>query len=159
MKLLASTLLCAAVVGCAHPDGLRVGMTASELDQRFGKPSATRKEGADDVRLYTSAPLGQRASAAWLDPSGRVVRVEPLFDTEHFAKIEVAAWNKQDVLTHFGKPSEVTRIPRYEVWSYRYREAEVWNSLFSIMFDANGVVRQTQNGPDPMYERKDRGMF
>lgn len=145
--------------GCAHPDGLRVGMTRDELDARFGKPDAVRHETAGDVQIYSSAPLGERASAVHLDATGRVVTVEPLLDTEHFATIQVGAWNKQDVLSHFGRAAEVSRTRNYEVWSYRYREAETWYSLFHVMFDASGVVRQTQNGPDPMFDPGERSRF
>lgn len=144
---------------CAHPDGLRVGMTRDELDARFGKPDAVRHETAGDVQIYSSAPLGERASAVHLDATGRVVTVEPLLDTEHFATIQVGAWNKQDVLSHFGRAAEVSRTRNYEVWSYRYREAETWYSLFHVMFDASGVVRQTQNGPDPMFDPGERSRF
>ena len=148
------------VAGCAHPDQLRVGMTSAELDARFGKPSAERRDvtpdGSDDVRIYTSAPLGQRASAAHIDAAGRVTSVEPLFNTEHFAQIVVGRWTRDDVFAHFGKPSEVSALRGYPlVWGYRYREAEAWNSMFSVMFDTAGVVRQTQNGPDEMYDPKD----
>lgn len=142
-------------VACAHPDLLRVGMTRQELDARYGSPAATRHDRDGDVLIYSSAPLGQRASAAHLDAQGRVVSVEPLLNTEHFATIQVGEWNKQDVFTHFGKPAEISRIPNYEVWSFRYRENETWDSLFHVMFDPVGVVRQTQNGPDPLYEKRD----
>ena len=143
------------LAACAHPDLLRAGMTRQELDQRFGAPAAMRHDRDGDVLIYSSAPLGQRASAAHLDAQGRVVSVEPLLNTEHFATIKVGEWNKQDVFTHFGRPAEISRIPRYEVWSFRYRENEAWDSLFHVMFDPAGIVRQTQNGPDPMYERRD----
>lgn len=145
------------LAACAHPDLLRVGMTRQELDARFGVPAAIRHDPDGDVLIYSSAPLGQRASAAHLDAQGRVVSVEPLLNTEHFATIRTGEWTRQDVLTHFGTPAEVSRIRHYEVWSYRYRENETWDSLFHVMFDPAGVVRQTQNGPDPMYEKRDAG--
>ncbi len=142
---------------CAHPDLLHVGMTRQELDARFGAPAAMRRDPSGEVLIYSSAPLGQRASAAHLDAQGRVVSVEPLLNTAHFATIVVGQWNKHDVLTHFGTPAEISRIARYEGWSYRYRENDTWDSLFHVMFDAAGIVRQTQNGPDPMYEKRDAG--
>lgn len=153
----------AAVIGllllaaCAHPDLLRAGMTRQELDARFGAPATMRHDPDGDVLIYSSAPLGQRASAAHLDAQGRVLSVEPLLNTEHFATIRVGEWDKHEVFTHFGTPAEMSRIPHYEVWSYRYRENETWDSLFHVMFDPAGVVRQTQNGPDPMYEKRDAG--
>ncbi len=149
--------LLAALSGCAHPDLLRVGMTRDQLDAQFGKPDAERHDGNDDVRIYTAQPLGQRASAAHLSRDGVVTAVEPLLNTAHFATIAVDRWNKKDVFDHFGTPAEVRHTRRYEVWSYRYREAEVWDSLFSVMFDASGIVRQTQNGPDPMHSPEDGG--
>ena len=144
---------------CAHPDNLRVGMTRAELDARFGQPAAQRRDPDGDVLIYSSAPLGERASAAHLDAQGRVVSVEPLLNTEHFATIQVGTWNKQDVLTHFGRAAEKSRTRNYEVWSYRYREAETWYSLFHVMFDDAGVVRQTQNGPDPMFDPTEKARF
>ena len=145
------------LLGCAHPDGLRVGMSRDELASRFGRPAAERHDADGDVLIYSSAPLGQRASAAHLDASGHVASVEPLLDTEHFAMIRVGEWNRNDVLTHFGKPAVLSRVQHYEVWSFRYREAETWDSLFHVMFDATGIVRQVQNGPDPMYDHNDNG--
>ena len=144
---------------CAHPDNLRVGMTRAELDTRFGQPAAQRHDPDGDVLIYSSAPFGERASAAHLDAQGRVASIEPLLDTAHFATIRVGAWNKQDVLTHFGRAAEISRTRNYEVWSYRYREAETWYSLFHVMFDDAGVVRQTQNGPDPMFDPTEKARF
>ena len=159
MLLIAPTLI--AITACAplHPDFLRVGMTRDALRSSFGPPAAERHDPDGDVWIYSSAPFGERASAAHLDAEGRVVRVEPLLDTQHFATIRVDAWNKTDILTHFGRPAEVGGIRGYEVWSYRYREAETWYSLFHVMFDASGVVRQTQNGPDPMFDPSFKNRF
>ncbi len=158
MKVLAIGLVLL-LGACAHPDGLRVGMSRDELDSRFGRPAAQRHDADGDVLIYSSAPLGERASAAHLDAGGRVVSVEPLLNTEHFATIKVGTWNKNDVLTHFGTAAEISRTRNYEVWSYRYREAEIWYSLFHVMFDASGVVRETQNGPDPMFDPSFKNRF
>ena len=157
-RFFALGMMCMALlVGCAHPDLLRAGISSDELFAHYGRPAVTRQDAGGETLIYSSAPLGQRASAAHLDKSGRVVSVEPLLNTEHFAMIKVGEWNKRDVLEHFGTPAEFTRIPRYEVWSFRYRENETWDSLFHVMFDSAGIVRQTQNGPDPMYEKRDSG--
>ena len=152
MKNVATLVLVLLLGACAHPDLIQPGMTRAELDTRFGSPSGQRHEATSDVLIYSSAPLGDRASAAHLDAAGRVTRVEPLLNTEHFATIRVGEWTKRDVTAHFGRAAEFTHIPGYEVWSYRYREAETWHSLFHVMFDAAGVVRQVQNGPDPMFD-------
>jgi hypothetical protein len=137
----------------AHPDFLKAGMSSAQLDSQFGKPVAERHEGNDDIRIYSSQPLGQRASAAHVS-DGRVTAVEPLLNTEHFALIAVNDWNQKTVRDHFGPPAEIRGTREYPiVWSYRYKEANVWDSLFSVMFDSTGTVRMTQNGPDPMYSK------
>ena len=143
------------LAACAHPDTIRAGLSKDELIAHFGKPAAERHDAGGDTLIYVSAPLGQRAAAAHLDSTGRVVSVEPLLNTEHFARIKIGAWDEKDVFEHFGPPAEISRILRYKVWSFRYRESEAWDSLFHVMFDAQGIVRQTQNGPDPMYEKRD----
>ena len=65
----------------------------------------------------------------------------------------------QDVLRIVGRPAEISRVHlnNYEVWSYRYIEAGVWNSMMHVHFDEAGIVRLMQNGPDPMYD--DRRFF
>jgi hypothetical protein len=45
-----------------------------------------------------------------------------------------------------------------EVWSYRYKQSGVWNSMMHIHFSKDGIVREMQSGPDPLYEEK-RGFF
>jgi hypothetical protein len=66
----------------------------------------------------------------------------------------VDAATKDEVLRTVGRPAETSRVAlkNYEVWSYRYREANVWNSLMHVHFDDQGVVRQMLNGPDPRYD-------
>jgi hypothetical protein len=78
--------------------------------------------------------------------------------SENFAKVKVDHWTKDDILRNFGRPAEISRVyfHDYEVWSYRYKEAGVWNSLMSVHFDHQGVVRQMLNGPDPMYDDRFR---
>jgi len=61
---------------------------------------------------------------------------------------------KADVLRTVGTPSETSwlSLPQLEVWSYRYKENGVWNSMMHIHFDRAGIVRKMENGRDPLYE-------
>jgi outer membrane protein assembly factor BamE (lipoprotein component of BamABCDE complex) len=95
---------------------------------------------------------------ARIGPDGRLVSYEQVLTSENFAKVKVDHWTKDDVVRHFGRPAEVSRVyfHNYEVWSYRYKEAGVWNSMMSLHFDQQGVVRQMLNGPDPMYDDRYR---
>lgn len=64
--------------------------------------------------------------------------------------------SKTDVLHAIGRPAERSwlRLPDLEVWSYRYKENNVWNSMMHVHFDRAGVLKMMQNGPDPMLEEK-----
>ena len=89
---------------------------------------------------------------------GRLVSYEQVLTSEKFATIKIDSANKEEVLRTVGRPAETSRVAlrNYEVWSYRYKEAGVWNSLMHVHFDQQGVVRQMMNGPDPMYEPKEK---
>jgi hypothetical protein len=46
------------------------------------------------------------------------------------------------------------RLRDLQVWSYRYRQSDVWYSMMHIHFDHDGIVREMLSGPDP--ERDER---
>jgi hypothetical protein len=46
-----------------------------------------------------------------------------------------------------------------DVWSYRYVENNINHLIFNFYFDDQGVLRQTQKSPDPMYDPSRRGLF
>jgi hypothetical protein len=104
-----------------------------------------------------TAALGQPA-AAYPEPDGGLLSYEQVLTSENFGKVKVDHWTKDDILRHFGRPAEISSVHyhNYEVWSYRYKEAGVWNSMMSVHFDQQGVVRQMLNGPDPMYDDRFR---
>jgi hypothetical protein len=65
------------------------------------------------------------------------------------------------VLINFGKPFETAYFKRTDrqVWSYRYMENNIDHMIYNFSFDNQGVLRETQKMPDPMYERDRRGRF
>ena len=75
---------------------------------------------------------------------------------QKFATLKIGAATRDEVLRTLGRPAERSylSLPDLEVWSYRYKESGVWNSMMHIHFDRAGTVRMMQNGPDPMYEEK-----
>ena len=62
--------------------------------------------------------------------------------------------NKQTILSTFGRPAAQVRYASVDgdVWVYRYKEQNVWDSVMSVEFDRNGVVQAMVNGPDPERE-------
>jgi hypothetical protein len=124
---------------------------------RLGRPDAIYPEpGGGQVYEYRGQPMGQFQYMARIGPDGRLVSYDQVLTSENFAKVKIDQWTKDDILRHFGRPAEVTGVHfhNYEVWSYRYKEAGVWNSLMSVHFDQQGVVRQMLNGPDPMFDER-----
>ena len=160
-----STLCAAAVAltlaGCTtilrQPPPL--GAPLAQVTAQLGQPNAVYPDPAGgQVLEYRGQPMGQFQYMARIGPDGRLVAYDQVLTSENFAKVKVDRWTKDDILRHFGRPAEVTGVyyHNYEVWSYRYKEAGVWNSMMSVHFDAQGVVRQMLNGPDPMYDERFR---
>jgi hypothetical protein len=147
-KMIRITMLCAALslAGCAGPifkETPLVGDPLAAVTTKLGRPTAIYPlpDGGQELE-YATAPFGQFTWMARMSPDGRMV--------DHATKA--------DVLRTIGRPAEQSRVAlhNYEVWSYRYKEASVWNSLMHVHFDEQGVVRQMMNGPDPMFDVRDR---
>lgn len=68
-----------------------------------------------------------------------------------FAAIAIGKDTQHTVRATFGPPDETTYLALrdLQVWSYRYRQQDVWYSMMHIHFDRNGIVRELQSGPDP----------
>ena len=146
--------------GCAgmirQPPSL--GDPVAVVQQKMGKPTAVYQAGPDQVFEYATGPMGQQTFMARVGPDGRLLSWEQVLTSEKFATVKVDAATRDDMLLAFGRPAEKSRVAMhdYEVWSYRYKEAGVWNSLMHVHFDRQVVVRQMMNGPDPLYEPRDR---
>jgi hypothetical protein len=163
-KMIRITMLCAALslAGCAGPifkETPLVGDPLATVTTKLGPPTAIYPlpDGGQELE-YATAPFGQFTWMARMSPDGRMVSYEQVLTGEKFATIKVDHATKADVLRTIGRPAEQSRVAlhNYEVWSYRYKEASVWNSLMHVHFDEQGVVRQMMNGPDPMFDVRDR---
>jgi hypothetical protein len=124
------------------------------VQQKMGPPTAVYRDGADQVFEYATGPMGQYTWMARIAPDGRLASYEQVLTGEKFATIKIDTTTKDEVLRTIGRPAETSYVALrgQEVWSYRYREANVWNSLMHVHFDRQGVVRQMLNGPDPRYD-------
>jgi hypothetical protein len=101
--------------------------------------------------------MGQYAWMAHVGPDGRLTLFEQVLTGEKFATIKIGQSTKENVLRTIGHPAEVSALPlrNLEVWSYRYKESGVWNSMMHVHFDQRGIVQQMLNGPDPRYQDRD----
>jgi hypothetical protein len=132
------------------------GEPVEVVRQKMGQPTSVYPGVGDDAQVleYATGPMGQFTWMAHIGQDGRLRRVEQVLTGEGFAAIQVGRSTKQDVLRTIGRPAETSRVAfgNYEVWSYRYKENGVWNSMMHVHFDQSGVVRQMLNAPDRMFE-------
>jgi hypothetical protein len=135
------------------------GAPVAEVEARLGQPRAVyRQPDGSQILEYAGQPMGQFQHMATIGPDGRLVSYEQVLTSEKFATVKIDRWTKDDILRTFGHPAEISRVAfhGYEVWSYRYKEAGVWNSMMHVHFDEHGIVRQMLNGPDPRYDDRFR---
>ena len=162
LKLVKTATLAAALLlgGCAGFGRTlpAPGDPTEVVRQKMGQPTAVYPGAGGDAQVleYATGPMGQFTWMAHIGPDGRLRTVEQVLSGEHFARIAVGSATKQEVLRTIGRPAETSRVGmnNYEVWSYRYKESGVWNSMMHVHFDQAGVVRQMLNGPDRMFEER-----
>ncbi|WP_223468790.1 hypothetical protein [Massilia soli] len=132
------------------------GDTVADTQAKFGAPTAVYAAPSGQVMEYATGPMGQYTWMAKVGPDGRLVSFEQVLTGEKFATLKIGKARKEDVLRTIGRPAETSflSLPQLEVWSYRYKEAGVWNSMMHVHFDRSGVLSMMQNGPDPMYEER-----
>lgn len=157
----------ATLAGCADMAAkVPPGAPLAQVEASYGRPNFTCTRPAPDSGqrvIWTQQPLGQYAWGANVDADGRIDRVERLLTDEHFKLLNDGAWPAERVRCEFGPPAIVDEVGlpsvRQVVWSYRYRENDVWNSLMYVYMGRDGDrVTRHHPGPDPMYEDDRFGM-
>ncbi len=160
------------LLGCALASGVVLGACTTIADMPPGTPLAELQAqyGAPNFRcvtaqgqqrvIWTTQPYGQYAWGSDIDAAGNAVRVEALLTSTHFRRLADGIWDKERVRCEFGPPAEIGPVglppARQEVWSYRFKENQTWNSLMYVYFDPHsGRVTRHHPGPDPMYEPND----
>jgi len=153
---LATTLLS----GCASWRAAPVGATLEQVTARYGKPDAVYPVPDGGQMLeYRGQPMGQFQHMARMSADGHLVSYEQVLTTPNLARIQVAQWNKDEVLRNFGRPAEMGRdhATGLEVWSYRYKQDGLWNSFFNVYMNGRGEVARTDNSPDPLLDTRSKG--
>jgi hypothetical protein len=138
-----------------------IGESESQVISKLGNPSNIYKEGTSRLLEYKTGPWGQRTYMARIGPDGKLVSYEQVLTNEKFASIAVGSATKDDVLRRVGSPSETSylSLKNLEVWSYPYKESDIWNSVMHVHFDQRGIVHSLQSGPDLRFDADRRGPF
>lgn len=133
------------------------GASYARITARYGTPDLVCPlAGGGQRAIWTSQPMGHYAWAANVGADGRIERMEPLLTDRHFDTL-VLGWTARQVRCEFGPPAYVDTVglPGYTtvVWSYRYLQDGVWNSLMFVDMGPEGNHVTGHNpGPDPAYE-------
>lgn len=145
----AVALLGVLMAGCASYDGrgLAVGKASeAEVVGLMGAPAAAWRE-ADGRRqlAFPRGPAGLHTYMAFLDPAGRLLRIENVLDDAHFAHLRAGQTTRDEVARLLGPPGEAVDFPRRRetVWDYRFRNAWGHEARYYVTFDEQGVVRHT----------------
>ena len=150
-----AAVLSAIVLGaCATPASLQPGATETEVLARFGKPdSQFALENGTRRFEYNRGEWMQRSWMVDIDASGHVTQIDQVRDEAHFARLKIGADNKESVRRDLGTPWKVEYYPPSKLtgWLYPYRESGVYYSVMTVMFDPAGILRRTENGPDPRF--------
>ncbi|ARP92523.1 hypothetical protein CAL14_05185 [Bordetella genomosp. 9] len=153
--------LAAGLAGCADMAARTPPNTPlSQVVAEYGRPNFTCPlPGGGQRVIWTQQPLGQYAWGGNVGPDGRIDRVVPILTDAHFAILSEGVWTPDRVRCEFGPPAIIDEVGlpsvRQVVWSYRYRENDVWNSLMYVYMGRNGDrVTRHHPGPDPMYDQE-----
>jgi hypothetical protein len=145
MKTLATSGFCLLVSACASYDGysLRAGTsTESEVRSVMGTP-ANEFANADGSRrlAYPRGPMGTQTYMADVGTDGVLKAVTPVLKDDTFYRIRPGL-TREDILRMIGPPGETMAFARLGqvAWDYRYQDSWGYVAIFSVMFDANGIV-------------------
>lgn len=159
-KPLLCAVLALSLAGCAQfgRPPPQPGDSREAVLTRLGQPTNVYADGTDTLLEYAYGPMGQYTWMARLGPDGRLRSYEQVLTSAKFATVKLGKDNKETILRTFGRPTQVTHYASVDgdVWLYRYKEQDVWNSMMSVEFNRQGVVQAMVNGPDEEREVRRR---
>ncbi len=146
--------------GCATYAEIPPGTPISQVKAQMGSPTLACPLPNGGQRLvWSGQPFGQFAWGTNVDSAGRIDQIQPLLTDRHFKVLSEGQWTPEQVTCEFGPPAEKAGVGLPSniqiVWSYRYLQDGVWNSLMHVYFGTTGeFVTRHHPGPDPLYERE-----
>ena len=148
------------LAGCGAPGGLRPGISsAGEVRAAMGPPAREWRDGDGSLQwAYPQGPMGMKTFMARFGPDGRLLALENVLDTEHFARIQPGVSDQAFVSRLLGPPFKVTDFDRRneQAWDWRYRDVWTARARFTVIFDrATGVVKERFEFPELRWEAKE----
>ncbi|MCD0501495.1 hypothetical protein [Bordetella petrii] len=147
-----------ALAACVNPAKLPPDSPLADVSAQIGQPNfSCPMAGGGQRVIWTQQPYGQFAWGAHVGPDGRVDQVVPVLTDANFKRLATGTWTAEQVRCEFGPPADISQVGlpsvREVVWSYRYKQSGVWNSLMYVYLGREGDrVTRFHPGPDPMYD-------
>jgi hypothetical protein len=147
-----------ALGACANMADTPPGTPIAQVEAKFGAPNFSCPLPYGGKRLiWSQQPAGQYAWGTNVDAAGNTDRVVPLLTDAHFQVLAKGTWTPEQVRCEFGPPAikDTVGLPSDTqiVWSYRYKQDQVWNSFMYVYFGRDGShVTRFHPGPDLSYE-------
>jgi hypothetical protein len=151
--LLLDTLCVAMLCGCASYSGsdLRPGQsTVQDVRAAMGEPALQWVEPDHSMQLsYPRGPAGFHSFMVYLDPAGRLQRIENVMDPVSFYRISTGM-TEQQVLRILGPsvPQWTQYFParRELIWEWRYCDEFSHFARFDVLFDEERHTVRTSFG-------------
>jgi hypothetical protein len=146
-----------ALSGCANMADTPPGTPLDAVTAQFGAPTMTCSQPDGATRaIWSQQPFGQYAWATNVTPEGNVGSVDQVLADKAFEQLSEGVWDPQRVQCAFGPPADIDGVGMPSVWkvvwSYRYKQYDVWNSMMYVFFDPQtNIVVDHYPGPDPMF--------
>jgi hypothetical protein len=153
----AATLVLAA---CGTPAQIAPGASEADVIARAGRPDAVHPLPGSARRYeYVIGRWQQQKYMVDLDASNRVSAVAQVLTWDNFMRLRAGIDTTETVLREFGVPyyKRHFALTNTTVWHYPYRESGAFDSEIGVYFDAKGVVRKVESGPDPRSLRDGEG--
>jgi outer membrane protein assembly factor BamE (lipoprotein component of BamABCDE complex) len=145
MKRLVSAALALLMAGCASFNGytLRPGISSeAEVLSVMGTPAMeiAKEDGTRDL-VYPRGPLGTQTFMATVGRDGVLRGIRPVLTDEVLNRIRPGLTRKE-ILEMIGPPGETMHFARSNTtaWDYRWVDAWGYRAIFSVTFDADGIV-------------------
>lgn len=149
-KIAAALVLAAALVACDERriEKLEEGLsTEADVIAQFGQPEAVWPE-ADGARTfeYPRQPAGHKNYLITIGTDGRMTALRQVLTPATFAQITPGLRESQ-VRRMLGKPAKVTTydLSGETHWDWNWMDPPSREKVFSVVFNAQGVVLRTMN--------------
>lgn len=150
---LTALLSVAALCGCAGYGGesLKPGQsTLQDVRAAMGEPAMQWVDPDHSMQLsYPRGPAGFHSFMVYLDPAGRLTRIQNVMDSTSFYRIE-PGMTEQQVLRILGPSvpawTNYFAARRELVWEWRYCNEFSQTSRFDVLFDGDRHTVRTSFG-------------